>query len=173
MARVTVTSFTAARMLAIENSTVTGGRITNGTLQLTTRDGTVIAAGSVIGPKGDRGEAGGIWDATKDLKGAVKLAGNFGGTADVPKVTGELDANVDISYTKLSVPFTNPVTGVTSTLAVSAREMLGLAANGSVLAQTSVIKKGRVKVHWSGSEAEYLALPTAERNDPGFVAEII
>ena len=59
MARVTVTAFTAARMLAIENSTIVGGRVTNDNLVLTTRDGTSITAGNVRGQQGVRGEPGG------------------------------------------------------------------------------------------------------------------
>lgn len=51
----TVTGFTAARMLEIENSTVVGGEVIGDNLQLTTRDGTPIDAGDVRGPVGPAG----------------------------------------------------------------------------------------------------------------------
>lgn len=57
----TVTGFTAARMLEIENSTVVDGEVTGDNLILVTRGGTQIDAGSVrgaTGPKGDVGQAG-------------------------------------------------------------------------------------------------------------------
>lgn len=168
MARVTVTAFTAARMLAIEQSTVTGGRITGDNLILTTRDGTTIVAGSVKGPQGDRGEAGGIWDATNILKGALKLAGNIGGTADIPKVVGTLEGTVDVSATKAIGTWTNPVTNAVSAVESTVREMLALLKRTDVLARQAIVAKGTAKVLWSGSEAEYLALPLAERNDVGF-----
>lgn len=173
MARVTVTAFTAARMLAIENSTVTSGRITNGILELMTRDGTAIQAGSVLGPKGDRGEAGGVWDATSTLKGALKLAGNIGGSADVPKVTGALDGTVDTSLAFASTPWTHPFTGAASTVSATLRQILATVSTVNVIAASTTIAKGRTKVLWSGSESEYLALPLAERNDPGFVGVVV
>ena len=168
MARVTVTAFTAARMLAIEQSTVTGGRITGDNLILTTRDGSTIVAGSVKGPQGDRGEAGGIWDATSTLKGALKLAGNIGGSADVPKITGTLEATVDTSATKVVGTWTHPVTNVVAAVESTAREMLALLRRTDYLARNAIVAKGAAKVLWAGSEAEYLALPLAERNDIGF-----
>lgn len=170
MARVTVTGYTAERMLAIERSTVTGGRVTGSNLILTTRDGTAITAGSVLGPKGDRGEAGGVWDATSALKGAVKLAGNLGGTADVPKVTGNLEATVDATQAKVTGAWTDTTTGVTAPQSFSFAQLLAIINRAALLSETAIVRKGRAKVLWSGSESEYLALPTTERNDPGFNA---
>ena len=57
---VTVTGFTAERMLVIENKTVVDGEVTNGNLILVTKDGTQIDAGSVIGPQGEVGPPGPI-----------------------------------------------------------------------------------------------------------------
>lgn len=54
----TVTGFTAARMLEIENSTVVDGDIVGDNLILMTRDGTPIDAGVVKGDKGDIGLTG-------------------------------------------------------------------------------------------------------------------
>ena len=55
----TVTGFSSARMLSIENSTVTNGFIDlNGHLILSRRDGTPIDAGQVKGAKGDKGDMG-------------------------------------------------------------------------------------------------------------------
>lgn len=170
MARVTVTGYTAERMLAIEKSTVTGGRITGNNLVLTTRDGTAITAGSVLGPKGDRGEPGGVWDATDALKGAVKLAGNFGGSADSPKVTGSLEATVDATQAKVTGTWIDLATGNGSTQSFSFNQLLAIINRAAILSENAILRKGRAKVLWSGSESEYLALPTAERNDPGFNA---
>lgn len=54
----TVTGFTAARMLVIENTTVVDGEVQGDNLILLTREGTPIDAGSVRGPKGDKGDVG-------------------------------------------------------------------------------------------------------------------
>ena len=170
MARVTVTAYTAERMLAIERSTVTGGRITNDNLVLTTRDGTTITAGNVRGTKGDRGEPGGVWDATDVLKGAVKLAGNFGGTADLPKVTGALEATVDATQAKITGSWIDTTSGATANTTFSFGQLLTIINRAALLSENSITRKGRAKVLWSGSESEYLAVPTAERNDPGFNA---
>lgn len=52
-----VTVFTSARMLEIENSCVIGGSVdTLGNLTLSKKDGTDIIAGNIKGPKGDTGE---------------------------------------------------------------------------------------------------------------------
>lgn len=54
-----VTAFTAARMLEIENTTVISGTLNvDGELILITREGTQINLGPVRGPKGDPGDDG-------------------------------------------------------------------------------------------------------------------
>lgn len=52
-----VTGLTAERMIEMENATVIGGHIDGEDLILETKDGTLINAGSVIGPRGDPGSA--------------------------------------------------------------------------------------------------------------------
>lgn len=54
-----VTGFTAARMKAIEDSTVVSGDVRGDDLILITRDGTEILAGDVRGPAGPSGGGGG------------------------------------------------------------------------------------------------------------------
>ncbi|MET0785658.1 MAG: phage tail protein [Paenisporosarcina sp.] len=54
----TVTGFTAARMLTIENTTVVDGDIVGDNLILLTREGTEIDAGNVRGPQGIQGVPG-------------------------------------------------------------------------------------------------------------------
>lgn len=54
----TITGFTAARMLEIENSTVVDGDVVGDNLILKTRDETEIDAGSVRGPQGEVGPPG-------------------------------------------------------------------------------------------------------------------
>lgn len=170
MARVTVTGYTAERMLAIERSTVVGGRIVGDNLVLTTRDGSTVTAGNVRGPEGDRGDAGGIWDATADLKGALKLAGNIGGTADVPTVTGVLGASVDSTLAKVKGDWIDVTTGAAANTTFSFGQLLAIINRAAILSENAILRRGRAKVLWSGSESEYLALPLSERNDPGFNA---
>lgn len=105
MARVTITGFTAERMLEIEQNAITQGRIVGNNLILTSFGGTDLTAGNVRGPKGDKGDAGGVWDATSALKGAVRLAGNIGGTADVPMITGALNNTVDLSDARVNLSY--------------------------------------------------------------------
>jgi hypothetical protein len=72
----TVTGFTAERMLEIENSTVIDGSVVGDDLILETRDGTLINAGSVIGPAGPTGPAASFagYDEPMDDKGNVSGA---------------------------------------------------------------------------------------------------
>ena len=51
----TVTGLTAERMIEMENATVVSGEVVGSNLILHTRDGTLINAGSVIGPMGPAG----------------------------------------------------------------------------------------------------------------------
>ena len=73
----TVTGFTATRMLQIENGTIVDGEVdVNGDLILERKDGTLINAGSVIGPQGPSGPQG-------DFSGYVEPIddkGNVAGT---------------------------------------------------------------------------------------------
>lgn len=59
----TVTGFTAARMLEIENSTIVDGNVVGDNLILITRGGTQIPAGSVRGPQGIQGPVGEVTTA--------------------------------------------------------------------------------------------------------------
>ena len=65
----TVTGFTAARMLVIENTTVVDGEIQGDNLILLTREGTPIDAGNVRGPQGIQGPMGEVTNA--DLAAAM------------------------------------------------------------------------------------------------------
>lgn len=56
---ISVTGFTAERMLEIENDTVVSGAVSGDNLNLTTRGGSVINAGNVRGPVGPVGPVGG------------------------------------------------------------------------------------------------------------------
>ena len=59
----TVTGYTAARMLEIENGTVVGGTVVGDMLNLVRRDGGTIAAGNVRGPQGIAGPPGDVNEA--------------------------------------------------------------------------------------------------------------
>lgn len=93
----TVTGFTAARMLTIENSTIVSGTVVGNNLILTTRGGTQIDAGSVRGIQGIQGLQGpgpnpagtflmGGW--TTDPSGYLILDGRLlsGGVAAYPNI---------------------------------------------------------------------------------------
>lgn len=73
----TVTGFTAARMLEIENSTVVGGKVVNDHLMLATRGGVQLDAGAVKGAKGDKGDS---VKGDKGDTGSRGPAGYWGGT---------------------------------------------------------------------------------------------
>ena len=84
----TVTGFTAARMLQIENGTVVDGDVVAGELILVTRGGTQINAGSVQGPTGSQGPKGDPGTAGEKL--------TTGMLADFPKTplpAGWLECN--------------------------------------------------------------------------------
>ncbi|QAU06262.1 hypothetical protein SEA_RICKMORE_27 [Gordonia phage Rickmore] len=161
MARVTVTGFTAARMLEIEQASVVGGTVQGDSLVLTTKGGNEIVAGNVRGPQGDKGEPGGVPDATNSAKGGVRLQGNLGGSAGTPTVTGALDGTVDASLAVVTTP--NSSGGnFTSTL----RQVFALA-------RVAVARAGKTQTLWSGTLSEYSEVPEATRNAEGFVAVIL
>jgi microcystin-dependent protein len=98
----TVTGFTAARMLEIENTTVVDGNVVGNNLILQTREGTTIDAGNVRGPQGIQGIPGPSLPS-----GAITM---FGGSvaptgylicngSDVSRTTyADLFAAIGISY---------------------------------------------------------------------------
>lgn len=174
MARVTVTGFTAARMLAMEQATIIGGRIQGDSLVLESKGGQDVVAGNVRGVKGDKGDPGGVPDATNSTKGGIRLAGNIGGSAATPTVTGALDATVDTSLAKASTPNNDgwgggATTGITMTL----RQIVHQVQASMYAIQRTVTKAGTTQTLWSGTLTQYNALPAADRNAVGFVAVII
>jgi hypothetical protein len=64
----TVTGYTAAHMLEIENSTIVDGNISGSDLILVTRGGTQINAGNVRGPQGIQGIPGPLTQAQADAR---------------------------------------------------------------------------------------------------------
>ncbi len=169
MATVTVTGFTAARALEIEESAIVGGRIVGDNLILTTRSGDDQTAGNVRGPKGNKGDAGGVWDATDVLTGGVRLAGNLGGTAEVPKVKGNLESTVDLSAAMIRATVT---IGEEPPQNIEFSAAQFLAAVVSRFNDPSVNARGEMKDLWLGTLADYNALPSADKNRTGFVAVI-
>ena len=172
MTRVTVTAFTAARMFEIEQNAVVSGRIVDDNLILVTKGGNDITAGSVRGRPGPKGDPGGVWDATSEITGAVKLAGNLGGTAEVPTVTGALDDTVDLSAATISGTWVDPATDEEVPIEASGRDILERVATMEPKVAGKVNAKGSVKDFWSGSQTKYLELPEEVRNASGFVAVI-
>lgn len=172
MAGTTVTSYTAARMFAIEQASIVAGRVANGILILRAKSGDEIVAGDIRGPKGDRGEPGGIWDATAELRGAIKLAGNIGGTADLPVVTGELTNKVDFSKSIVKGSWVNPANNQTQAIQATGQELLQRIAVMEPRVTGAVQAAGKTKTLFTGTSAEYLALPETTRNAVGFVAII-
>ena len=173
MARVTVTGFTAARMLEIEQASVVNGFIQGDSLVLQTRGGDEIVTGNVRGPKGDKGDPGGVPDATNSTKGGVRLQGNLGGTAATPTITGALDETVDASLAKASTPNNDgwgggPSDGITMTL----RQIVHQVQASLYAIQRTITKGGSAQTLWAGTLAEYNALPSATKNAAGFVAVV-
>lgn len=169
MTTVTVTGFTAARTLEIEETAIVEGKIVGDNLVLTNRRGEDQVAGNVRGNKGDKGDAGGVWDAEAGVTGGVRLAGNLGGTATVPKVKGNLEATVDLSSAMIRTTVTigeNPP----QTVEFSAAQFL--AAVVLRFNDPSVNARGEMQNLWLGTLAAYNALPNAEKNAAGFVGVI-
>lgn len=173
MARVTVTSFTAARMLQIEQSAVVGGFVQEDSLILQTRGGDEIVAGNVRGQKGDKGNPGGVPDATNSEKGGVRLQGNLGGSAATPVVTGALNDTVDASLAKASTPNNEgwgggPAGGVVMSL----RQIVHQVQANYYALQRTVTKGGDAVTLWGGTANEYNELPEGVRTSPGFIAVV-
>jgi len=85
----TVTGFTSARMLAIENETVVDGNIVGNNLILVRRDAVTIDAGNVRGPVGPQGPSGDVGDIKANIRSSIPgyLALN-----------GQAIAGADIAY---------------------------------------------------------------------------
>lgn len=84
------TSFTADRMLQIENTTIIGGAVdSNGDLILETREGQFINAGHVVGPPSPN-----LDDASTTTKGIVRLS------TDIETIAGT-DPNIAVTPNSL------------------------------------------------------------------------
>ena len=88
----TVTSFTAARMLEIENTTVVDGSIVGDDLILLQRDGTPINAGNVRGAEGPQGPNADVGDVKTNIR--TSLPGWLA-------LNGQSIANADTTYAAL------------------------------------------------------------------------
>lgn len=174
MPRVTVTGFTAARMLEMEQATVISGRVQGDSLVLETKGGQDIVAGNVRGIQGVKGDPGGVPDATNSTKGGVRLQGNLGGSAATPTVTGVLDATVDTSLAIASTPNNagwggGSTSGITMTL----RQIVHQVQASMYALQRTITKSGTAQTLWSGTMVQYNALPVADRTAVGFIAVIV
>ena len=87
----TITGFTAARMLEIENTTVVDGHIDGDDLVLVTRAGTEIVAGSVVGPVGPQGPNADVGDIKASMR--TSLAGWL--------LMGQTVVGADVAYPDL------------------------------------------------------------------------
>jgi hypothetical protein len=172
MATVTVTGLTSARMIEIEQASVVSGLIRSNNLILVTKGGSEITAGNVRGEPGVKGDPGGVWDATNILTGGVRLAGNLGGTAEVPTVTGALSSAVELSSAKIKSSWNDPATNEETEIELSVKDLLALVVSIFPMIDHNVLAKGKAKSLWVGTQAEFNALPSAERTDPGFVGVI-
>jgi hypothetical protein len=87
----TVTVFTAARMEAIEGSSVVSGTVNgSGHLILTKHDGTTLDAGDVIGPVGPQGPVGEVTEV--ELNAAIAAAHAAGAITETQLATGSVTA---------------------------------------------------------------------------------
>lgn len=163
MAITTITGLTAQRMIEIEQASVVSGRVEGNNLILTTKGGKPITAGNVRGPQGVQGPRGVLVDATSTVTGGIRLGGNIKGPSSAPLITGNLDNTV--SATNSTV--TSTYGGSTQTLSLGA-----IFASVLELLATYLKKGGTAHTVWSGTEAQYSALPTATKNAAGFIAVV-
>ena len=169
MAQVTVTALTAAKMQEIADASITSGRVSGDNLILTTKDGVDVAAGNVRGPQGIQGPVG--------PAGGAQIAGNLGGTTDVPTVTGALDGTVDASLATVTADyagtvFTKSLAEFITAMGTISSNLAGLSATVADVNQRKVEKAGETVTLWSGTQAAYDALPTATKTSAGFVAVV-
>lgn len=117
----TVTAFTAARSLAIENSSVTTGAVdASGNLILTTRGGTAINAGYVVGPAGTPVNT--LQQTVKNNTGftinkgsAVYISGATGVNALISKAQANSEATSSKTLGLVSANILNGNTGTVTT----------------------------------------------------------
>lgn len=142
------TGFTAARMLQIEQSTVTGGFIDlDGRLLLERRDGQTIVAGDARGPKGDPGNDGLDGENYKYVPGMIEF---YAGSVPPP---GWMICN-GASLLRAQYPELFAAIGTTygsvDALSFNIPDMRGLVPVGFDPAQTefnTLGKKGGAKTH--------------------------
>ncbi|ADD81030.1 gp032 [Rhodococcus phage ReqiPoco6] len=168
MAQVTVRSLTAERMIEIEQSAIVSGVVQGDILILVTKAGANITAGNVRGPKGDKGVKG-----DTGAPGGVQIGGNIGGTLSVPKVTGVLDNTVNVTSTFAKGMYDDGRGGGPVEISMSMADILTTLLNLNAESVGAVKASGKTKELWTGTQAEWNALPTATRNAPGFVAVIV
>lgn len=168
MAQVTVRSLTAERMIEIEQSAVVSGVVQGDILILVTKAGTNITAGNVRGPKGDKGVKG-----DTGAPGGVQIGGNIGGTLSVPKVTGALDGTVELTNAVAKGMYDDGRGGGAVEITMTMTDLLTTLVNLSASSVGAVRALGKTKDLWTGTQAEWNALPAATRNDPGFVAVVV
>jgi hypothetical protein len=144
----TITGFTAARMLEIENASVVDGAVIANNLILTRKDGTTINAGNVRGATGATGATGEV--STAAMTAAIAASETAAGRGSIvhDEVTVEQSEtfkdNIWTTVTNLSVTFT-PVVGrkYEFVLASSARVM----GVGNVPVDFRIWRAGVEEVH--------------------------
>jgi hypothetical protein len=109
----TITGFTSARMLSMENATVIDGTVVGNDLILETKGGTLINAGNVRGIQGIQGVPGEITEA--ELNAAIAPLAS---SADLLAAANAVDAEYSraeighISQTLASTSFTTVITNL-------------------------------------------------------------
>ena len=146
----TVTAYTAARSLQIENSSVTSGAVdANGNLILTTRGGTPINAGYVVGPAGT--PVGSIEQTVKNSSGVAIAKGNvvyISGALDGTALIAKAQANSDATSSKVlglaSEAINNGATGKVMTEGVLTGLDTSAATDGATVWLSATVPGGFV-----------------------------
>lgn len=129
-----VTSFTAARMKVIEDTTVVGGSISGNDLVLTTREGSNITAGNVRGPKGDKGDAGSVMSVNGDSGPDVVIPSGSDTAAGLVELATAAEALAGTDTTRAVTP-----AGLSNkTASVTQRGIVRLATAAEAIAGTDV-----------------------------------
>lgn len=143
----TITGFTAARMLGIENNSVVGGTVIAGDLILTRQSGATINAGSVIGPTGSPGVTVGQLATAFPAGMIVDYIGTTAPNADWLLMNGQTIVNGQTLYANLWAVLPASMKSGSSIVFPDTRGKVAVALNASDVDFDTIGETGGSKTH--------------------------